>query len=184
MLSCALLHQRHPNGRSRRAPFIIFYPAREELLPAVAMLCREMRTCKILLTSTQHVMQHTDRCMGLTCFGDQPGEMYCLTEAGHVFFLHCMWLVCQVRTRKAPLLRQVLGCQSLGAEVFTWPQLHPACRSLFRDTCTDKPTHCTDSTGRGPHKVVSQWLDCWLAMPVCVWVGSPGFPWENLNLGG
>lgn len=58
--------------------------ALEVLPPAVAMLCREVQTCQALLISTQHEIQHTDRRTGLTRFRHQPGEMYCLAEAGHV----------------------------------------------------------------------------------------------------
>lgn len=83
MLSPALLHQRDLTGRSQRAPFI-----REEILLAVAMLCKKMQTCRALLTLAQCVMRHADRCMVPTCFGDWPGKTHQLEGAGHACPCH------------------------------------------------------------------------------------------------
>lgn len=75
-----------------------------------------------------------------------------------------------------------LFCMGTGQEQSLQP-----CQSISRATCTNKKLGAKVELRflcRGPHKLMSQWMDCCFARAPHVCVESPGFPWESLNSGG
>lgn len=172
----------------------MFRPAWEVLLPAVAILCREMQTCQALLTSTQHVVQHTDRCMGMTCFGNRPGQTYCLARS-RTRVPPALLVICVPGQRPGRLLcrdgcwgaspwephpshghSSLLHRSRARPEPVAMPK--PLWRHLYRQAKVELCFLCRD-----PRKLASQWPDCCFTVPLRIWVGSPGFPWESLNSG-
>lgn len=163
-------------------------------LPAVAMICREMQTCQALLTSAQHVVRHTDGCMGLTRFGDWPGET--LPGRNRTRVPPALHVICVPGQHPGRLLCRDGCCgaspwephpshshssflHGSGARADPVAAPKPLWRDLYQQAKEELRFLC-----RGPRKLVSQWLDCWFTVPCLVQVGSPGFPWESLNSGG